>query len=409
MNSDDQRAALRRHKLFAAMALLCAAALWLLTHVFSLPPVLAGYIRSAAEAGMVGGFADWFAVTALFRRPLGLPIPHTNLIQENQGRIAEGVARYIDGEFLRREMLVDQLRRFDIAGRIGRLLGEPEARRRLVDGMMRVLPRLLDSRSDAAIGEALAKALYAGMRDLDLRPTVARLVASIIEGDDVQILIRDACDYLRDQIELRRRDLLALVSERTPWFLPAAVDRRIAEILIGGFSSLLENLKDPESEKGRELRQWLRGIPASIEHSDVAKERFFELMQKWANDREIANIAATLWTEAKRLLLEDVKAPESKTRAVLDEIAASLAAQLDGVPLRRQMNAAVEALLAENVPAWREQIRHFIVETLANQHPKQFAGRIELQVGKDLQFIRINGTVIGALVGAALHCANGLF
>jgi len=144
---DEREATLARYRAYAGSLLVLAAVVWIGTHYVPLPPVPLGYVRAAAEAAMVGGIADWFAVTALFRHPLGLPIPHTRLIPRNQARIAEGVATYIDREFLQHDVLVSRLRRFDIAERISRLLDSDDTRRKLIDGLMRFLPRMLDERS----------------------------------------------------------------------------------------------------------------------------------------------------------------------------------------------------------------------------------------------------------------------
>ena len=407
--AEDQVATLRRYKFVAGAFLAGAAVIWGLSHIVPLPPDVVGYIRAGAEAGMIGGLADWFAVTALFRRPLGLPIPHTNLIPANQDRIAEGVARYIDGEFLRREMLVGQIRRFDIADRLAGTLKSVDDRRRIVEGIMHFLPRVLDTRGDPAVRAAIVEAARSGLSDIDLRPAVATLLRRVVEGDDLAILIRDGCEALRRLLESRRTELRGMVSARTPWFVPSAIDGRVAEILVRGFSDLLEQLKDPESEKGHALRRWLRDLPELVERSEGVGERLADLMQRAAHDQEIVNVASGLWIDVKRMLLDDIRAPQSKTRDALDAVVMSLADQLDSVSLRREVNAAVEAFLAENVPEWRMEIRRFIVETLSRQRPDQFARRIELQVGKDLQFIRINGTVFGALVGVAIHVANGLF
>ncbi len=408
-SSDDQLAALRRHKVYANLTLLAAAAAWAAAQFLDLPAGLAGYLRAAGEAGLIGGLADWFAVTALFRRPLGLPIPHTALIPRNQARIAEGVARYIDNEFLRREMLIEQLRKLDMAAHLARLFDDPRDRARLVDGIARLLPRLIEGGDDAPIRQALIAAAGEGLGRADLRPVAARLVRGLVEGGELAALIEEACEQMKATLVARRDWLIERVGERTRWYVPRFVDRRLTDSFVSGAIEHLDRLKDPGSEEGGELRRWLGALPERIERSQGAASRLFELVRAALGGPELGHVAGLLWTEMRRIFLADLAAPQSRTCATLDVIAAQFAVELARPPVRREINAAVEAVLAENVALWRERIRGFVAETLIRQTPRDFARRLELQVGPDLQFIRINGTAVGCLVGVALHFLNGFF
>ena len=156
VTSSERR--LRQQKFWATSCLAAVSGGWLVSHYIPTNMTFTGYLRAACEAGMVGGVADWFAVTALFRHPLGLPIPHTGLIPRNQPRIAEGVAEYIDSEFLERETLVSQLRRLDVAAKLSSVLDQPENRARFVDGIMNFIPRLIQGR-DGKIADAISASI----------------------------------------------------------------------------------------------------------------------------------------------------------------------------------------------------------------------------------------------------------
>ncbi len=398
-----------RYRVYAGLLLLAAAGIWVATHFVALPVVVLGYIRAAAEAAMVGGIADWFAVTALFRHPLGLPIPHTRLIPRNQARIADGVATYIDREFLQHDVLVTRLRRFDIAERLSRLLDSEETRKKLIDGLMRFLPRVLDERANPGVLEAVATAIRSGLANGDIRPTVARLVRHAIEHPDFGRLLDDVLDKAIEWLEENREEIRERVGARSYWFVPRFVDRKIADKTVGGLNELLEALEDRDSSERAELDRWLKTLPASIAEPGGGFELLPEVIRKILDHEETSRIVAGALTTIKNTMLTDLQDPNSKIRAAFDTVAKSLADQLDSLALRRDINMAVEAFFAENVPAWRDEVRSFIVEILGRQQPEEFARRIELQVGKDLQFIRINGTIFGALVGAAIHFANRLF
>ncbi|MSP49129.1 MAG: DUF445 domain-containing protein [Alphaproteobacteria bacterium] len=401
-------AVLARYRAYAGVLLLLAAATWIASHYVPLAPVPMGYVRAAAEAAMVGGIADWFAVTALFRHPLGIPIPHTRLIPRNQARIAEGVARYIDNEFLRQEVLAARLRRFDIAERLGQLLDSDSTRGKLVDGLMRILPRLLDERTDPGVMEAVASAIRTGLAGTDMRSAVARLARHAMEHADFETLVDDLLGQAHGWLEGNREDIRDRIGARTYWFVPRFIDRQIADKMIASLVEMLRALEDRGSPERDELRRWLRTLPSGIERSEGALQRLPEFLRRVVDRDGTSHIFADVLTDLKDSLLIDLKAPDSQIRRSLDAVARALAEQLDSVSLRQEVNAAVEGFLTENVPAWREEVRGFIAETLNRQEPEAFARRIELQVGRDLQFIRINGTIFGALVGGGIHFVNRL-
>lgn len=403
----DQLRALRRHKIYANLTLLAAAGTWGVVQVVALPAGVAGYLQAGAEAGMIGGLADWFAVTALFRHPLGLPIPHTNLIPRNQARIADGVARYIDNEFLRHDMLVEQLRKLDVAAGIARLFHDARDRARIVDSLLHLLPRMLRA-DETGFRHAIVAVVQEGLGRADLKPAVARLMRGIVTGRDVEPLIREACDRLRVFLEARRPWLLEQVGERTRWFVPRFVDRRLTDSLLTGLVDHLDQLEDRTTEEGQGLRRWLRGLPERIAHADGLTQRILDMIQAALSGPALSHLAGALWDDLRDSLIADAQVPDSKLRVTLDLMAGQLAAELDSPSLRRDINGAVEAFLVENVSAWRERIRIFISDTLTHQAPRDFARRLELQVGPDLQFIRINGTAVGCLVGLAIHYVNTL-
>jgi len=405
--SPQQVENLRRHKIYANLTLLGAAAGWAVAQFVPMPAAIAGYLQAGGEAGLIGGLADWFAVTALFRHPLGLPIPHTNLVPRNQARIAEGVARYIDNEFLRRETLIEQLRKIDIAERIAGILREPRDRARLVDAMLRILPGLL-RRDETALRHALTSVVHEGLRRADLRPMAARLLRSVVESPELPHLIRGVCEHAASLLEARREWIAARVGEQRRWFIPRFIDRRLTDRFISGVIEHLETLEDPDTDEGRGLRLWLMGLPELVEQSEGIADRLIEAVKRALSGPELGHMIGDLWTELRDTSIGDIQSQSSHIRATLDGMAAQLAEEFNKPPLRREINASVEALLADNVPVWRERIRGFISDTLTKQPPREFARRLEFQVGPDLQFIRINGTIVGCLVGLAIHYVNTL-
>jgi len=404
-----QAASLRTHKRWALACLAVAAAAWGISHAGWIDPPWVGYLRAAAEAGMIGGLADWFAVTALFRRPLGLPIPHTNLIPANQERIAEGVARYLDTQFLDPAMLVDRLRRIDLARHLDRVLATPANRARIVDALGRLAVRVLESRGDAALRDALVAMARDGLAGADWRPVLSRLLEGLVTSDEMDLLIDEVARDLDDWLgrEETRGWLIDVATRESAWYR-GLIDRYGASLFIGRLRALLARLRDPESEAGRALRAALRRLPERVAGADALGARVAQTVAAVIGDPKLAGLADLVWTDLKSAMREDLSQPDSRIRAGLDRLIAALATQLDSPALREAINGAVEALVVESIPAWRVEIRAFAVEVLRRQSPAAFTRRIELQVGRDLQYIRINGTLLGALIGLVLHFVNTL-
>jgi len=399
---------LRNQKRWAGGVLAAMAALWAITHFIPLPAIALGYLRAASEAGMVGGLADWFAVTALFRRPLGLPIPHTNLIPENQRGIAEGVARYIDGQFLQHEMIVNQLRRANLADRLAKLLEQESNRTKIVDGLMRYLPRLLDKQRDRTVVEAIVAAVRQGTKNADMKPIFVKLLQGVTQNDSLMDLIKEMSEWARSWLLKNKGTVVAGISEKSGWYIPKFVDKKIATTIVEGLSGYLIDIQDENDEKGAQLRKWLVSLPSQIEKSDKIGERLTSIVGHIASDQELSNIVSAFWADAKDMIHSDIKKPDSKIRESLHSIVRSLSTEFDSVSLRNDINSNIEQFLTDNIPIWRKEISQMIVGTLTAQEPMAFSRRIELQVGRDLQFIRINGTVIGSLVGVFIHAINGL-
>lgn len=398
---------MRRHKAAAGGFLAVAAAGWASTHWFLLPAAWLGYIRAATEAGMIGGLADWFAVTALFRRPLGLPIPHTNLIANNQLRIAQGVARYIDSQFLERGALTNQIRSIDIADRISALLNDKANQERIADGLMKFIPRALEGRRDGVIVEAITAGLRKGLAESDLRPVFRRLTRDIVNSDDLLHLLNSLCRDAQNSIEAHRPQILEKIEKESHWYIPAFFDRKFADGLISAGIKLLEAIQDPETDEGKALRKWLSNLPAQVEHSEMLGPKLFDVVRRFLSGREVESIVGSVWNNTKMMINSDIAAEESHIRAALLSFLDSISSEtLDSVAFRKRINETIGSFIVEKIPGWCEKVCKIISETLADKKPEEFSESIELQIGKELQYIRINGTIIGALIGVVLYWLN---
>lgn len=397
---------LRRHRWLAGSCLALAAGGWALSHVPFLPAGIAPALRAVAEAGMVGGLADWFAVTALFRRPLGLPIPHTALVPRNRDRIADGIAAYIDREFLEPAMLVEQVRRMDPAARLAGLLADPADRDRLVDLVAGMLPGLLNRQGETPLADALGRALAAGLAQADLRPALAGALRHFVESDALEPLLREVADRLIHFVHNQRGRVEAVVAEKSRWWMPSSIDKSMADTINEAILGHLFDLRSAYAPAGKELRDWLRALPDEIAEGSELAQRLLEALRQFTGPTAAGPLLHDLLAGLRDAALADLERPDGHIRSALHGIAESLAGAMQEPPVRDRLNQAVEQAFTAALPRWRQAIREFVASTLKKQDADAFTRRLELRVGRDLQFIRINGTLLGAAIGGLLYALN---
>lgn len=408
---DDGNAALvselRHYRWVAGGCLAVAAVGWGVSHAGVLPPGAAAGLRAVAEAGMVGGLADWFAVTALFRRPLGLPIPHTALVPRNRDRIADGIATYIDREFLEPTMLVEQVRRMDPAARIGRLLDDPQTRERLTALLIGALPGLLRPDHEAAVRNTLLTAMARGMELADLRPVLAQALRALLRSDNLEPLLTELADRLIDFVHTRRGWLEEVVSGRSRWWMPSSVDKSLANTMTEALLGHLYDLRSPYSPAGQDLRRWLDALPAEIEQGSPLADRLIAAARRLLGPDSMGPLISDLLGGLRQAILSDMARDDGRIRELVQGFVGSLGQQLADPTIRGRVNHSVEQAFQAAIPRWRRGIHRFITGTLKAQDVGEFTRRLETRVGRDLQFIRINGTILGAAIGGVLFALNG--
>lgn len=398
-----RRAELRRHKLRATGLLVAMGAAFVGTSLIPEPGFGWRLARAAAEAGVVGGLADWFAVTALFRRPLGLPIPHTAIIPTHKDRIGEGLGRFVERHFLDPELVAARLRRSDPAALLAGWLARPENARAVADRLAGALPRLLDAAGDAELRRFLHEALGEKLAHADLVPAAVRLFETVTaEGHHLR-LFDDLLALLDDQIGLSQDRILGEVAARSAWYVPKMVDRAIAERLVNGLRAYLAELRDPGHPTRANLDTAFRGYLDRLQHDPAFRRQLAGLRDRLLKDPQTRDWIEAAWGHAREAVLTDLGRPESRLRAGLATGLVALAEALGrDETIRAGLNDTAERfVLAVIVPA-RAEIGRFITDVVKSWDTSLVTERVELAVGRDLQYIRLNGTLVGALIGALL-------
>lgn len=399
----DQLIRLRRSQAVATGMLAAAAAVFAASLAIPNPGSGTLLLRAIAEAALVGGLADWFAVTALFRHPLGLPIPHTAIVPANKDRIGEGLARFLDRHFLTRELLLPELRSVHVAERLAAWLARRDNANRVAAEIVKVLPYVLRATEDSQLKAFLGRALGAQLRGAALGPVIGQLVRALTAAGYHEAVLDRALDYARDFLARNQQKLLDAVTERRWRWMPRAINREIARVMLNGAVQLIDDLRNPEGAARKSL---LAQIGEAAGEMTVSPEQVLTLGRSGAailRQPDFQAWMAASWQKIRDLLLLDLKTPTSRLRRAIAIAIASVGETLSAdAEMRERLDTAIEAVVAEALP-WREEIIRFVAEVVRRWEPRTFSDRIEAAVGADLQYIRMNGTVVGGLVGGALY------
>jgi uncharacterized membrane-anchored protein YjiN (DUF445 family) len=361
-------------------------------------------LRSVAEAALVGGLADWFAVTALFRHPLGLPIPHTAIVPANKDRIGEGLARFLDRNFLTRELLLPELRALHVADRLAAWLSDRRNAGALAAEIAKALPFLLRAFDDSQIKAFLRRALGAALRNTALAPIAGQILRALTAAGYHEAVLDSGLDYARAFLARNGDKLLAAVAERRRGWIPKAVHREIARAMLRAAHELIDDLRKSDGTARKSLLAAIDEAAAELANSSAPAR--VKGLSGLLRQPELQAWLAASWDRMRGMLLADLGAPSSRIRRTLALALASVGETLaaDG-DMRERFDSTIEAVVAEALP-WRAELIRFVAEVVRQWEPRSFSDRIEAAVGADLQYIRINGTIVGGLVGGGLYLVS---
>ncbi len=402
-DADDKRTRLRNAKRMATSLLAVAVVVLIAARAYPQPSFVAALIRAAAEAAIVGGLADWFAVVALFRHPLGIPIPHTALIPSRKDEIGRSLGHFVSEQFLAPELLIARLREKNRALQIAQWLARPDIAAFIAGRIANLIPRAVSGTNDAELRRFFANLAHEGLRRIDLRPTVDAVIDNLVRGGKHLMIADAAMDLLQPTIVGLRETVIARVSERTGRFVPRYFDRKIAEEMLAGVVGWLEDARTPDTDERLRLETWML---ASIENLRAAPD--YDALIARAKDALVNHPAlvkslGAIWDELKREILTDAATPQPRMGALATQLVQTVGRLMAESPaVQQHFNAAIESALVTTIAPWRRGIGGYIAEIVTSWDGKKVAELIELQVGRDLQYIRVNGTLAGALIGATL-------
>ena len=364
-----------------------------------------GYVRAAAEAGMVGALADWFAVTALFKHPLGLPIPHTAIIKRKKDQLGEGLGTFVRENFMSPEVIATKLRDAQVAGRFGKWLCDRAHAERVAAEASTVLRVGVEMLRDDDVQQVFDRMIVKRIAEPQWGPPIGRVLATLLAEGRQEALIQLLCDRAF-QWSLNSGEVIERVIERdSPTWSPRWVDHLVGDRIHRELLDFTDKVRrDPDHELRRSATRFLFEFADDLQHDAATIQRAEKVKEQIMGRDEVARAAETAWSAAKRIILESVDDPSSALRTRIADSVMRIGESLcDDAELRDKVDGWVVRAAKHLVAEYGTEITAIITETVERWDADEASRRIELHVGRDLQFIRINGTVVGALAGLVIY------
>jgi uncharacterized membrane-anchored protein YjiN (DUF445 family) len=394
-------------RLVATLLLALMAAIFIATTISKVDWPWIPYLRAFAEAGMVGACADWFAIVALFRRPLGLPIPHTGIVPNNKDRIGKALGNFITNNFLTAGVMNERLARIDMVGALGRWLAEPANAQRLGDYIASQLPRIATALPLPSIGESIGTIARQAAQAVPAAPVASKLLAILWAQGEAQALLALAIDQSETWLASNKDILTNKVSQQSSRWIPKWVDRMIAEKVLGGLLGTLHEMRDPAHPWRLELRQTVEKMIADLATDPHMRARAEELKTELLASPLVVEQAKTLWTEVESGLVSGLPEHSEAIGQACARALRNAGAWLQQDEARKaQLNRRIRIVGQRFLSLYRVEIGAYIERVVRNWDSATLVDRLELQVGKDLQYIRINGTLVGGLVGLLIFTVS---
>jgi uncharacterized membrane-anchored protein YjiN (DUF445 family) len=368
-------------------------------------------VRVTCEAAMVGGLADWFAVTALFRHPLGIPIPHTAIVPSRKDRVGRTLGAFVQRNFLTREVIEYRLRAAEVGRRLAEWLAEPENARKISRNVASAMSSGAEMLRDEDVQEVIDRSLAKRVRSMHLAPLLGKVLAVMTEDDRHQEVLDEVIQLASRTVNENSDLIRERIEQETPWWIPSAVDEKIFKRVLGAIQRLLAELSADRFHPLRE--RFDTSLHSFVDRLNTSPE-FAARVDAWKEDfldNEAARrFSASLWQEGKEALARYAADPESKAPSVIEQALTTFGQKaVDDPELLAKIDEFAVDIAVFLVARYQDEVADLIASTVASWDPELTSRRVELAIGRDLQFIRINGTLVGGLAGLLIYLISNSF
>ena len=369
------------------------------------PATWAAWLHAFAEAGMVGALADWFAVVALFRHPLGIPIPHTAIIPNRKNEIGENMSRFVAENFLEPDVVRRKLQDSRLAAFVVNWLKSEKGRRSVEDLSVTVLRWAFGAFHEERVRRFFSRLSSKQLKNVSLAPLLGNTLEWLVRGQRHQQILTQVLRYTIVLVHDHREAIRTKVQQESPWWVPGFVDDRILKKMLERIEhQLFEMALDPDHALRSRFNKWVQELAHSLKTNPEHRRLGEDIKQQLLANDELQDYLYGLWRDFAGNIETDIEKPESEIRQQVGQWLLDVAEELDGDP---EMQVWVNAWLVEAITTVvgrnSAQIASLISDTVKSWDGDDTSRRVELAIGRDLQFIRINGTLVGGLVGLLIH------
>jgi uncharacterized membrane-anchored protein YjiN (DUF445 family) len=407
---EQRRVELQRMRRLASGLLLLMALIFLIALIGEQRYPWLRFVRATAEAAMVGGIADWFAVNALFRHPLGLKIPHTAIVPRRKDALGESLGRFVQQNFLTEEAVLSRLRGLDTPRRLGTWLGEPAHAELLADYAMLIIAGAAQVARDEEVQDLIERGIVARVRGTWVTPLIGKALRLLLAGERQQELLYGALQATAYALQEHKDAIRQTISKAKPWWILVPIDDAVYGRLVTLVTGTLKELEaDPQHPMHERFGTLLERLVANLEQDPQVIARGEEIKLELLEHPIVRETAQNVWQELKSVLLDQPVQPDSPLREAIRRGVQQLGTSLtEDEALQVKVEGWIEGAVRYVVRSYGHEVQQLIASTVRRWETTDMVGRLELQVGKELQFIRINGTLVGGLVGLLIAAISTL-
>jgi uncharacterized membrane-anchored protein YjiN (DUF445 family) len=413
MNDEAKRKQLRKYKAFATGLFVLMAAIFIITTILQKThdSHWIGYVRAFSEAAMVGALADWFAVTALFRHPLGLPIPHTNLIENSKQKLGDNLGSFVVSNFLSPQNIRPYIQKLKVSNFVGEWLAKENNQEILIRNMSDIVLDILNKLDDSTVSSFISKKVSEMTDDIKLNTIIGNGISYLLDKNDHERIVTNLSKQIKEYITENEDMIQERVKKGSYTFIPSFVDNKIADKIASGLSDFFKEIEEnPQHEIRTLITQKIREFSVDLKEDPKWNDEFKNIKNELLKNDKLDEYSNDIWVSIKKTLMKELQDEQSSLKNYLSKNLNEFSQNLKtDEKLQNKIDHWVRVTAYKYILKNTHQFGNLISSTVGNWKGKDLSEKMELEVGKDLQFIRVNGTIVGGLVGLIIYTISHFF